>query len=495
MSTPYGTGDPSGEARQVAAQRHLQATAHRHLWLHFTRMSSYAEGDMPVIVRGSGQYVYDNRGKRYLDGLSGLFVSQIGHGRAEVAEAGARQAAELAYFPLWSYAHPRAIELAERLAALAPGHLNRVFFTTSGSEAVESAWKLAKQYFKTIGQPGRYKVISRDIAYHGTSMGALAITGLPGIKEPFEPMAPGGVRVPNTNFYRAPDFVADDLEAFGRWAADEIERAIEREGPESVAAVFLEPVQNSGGCFPPPPGYFQRVREICDRHGVLLVSDEVICAFGRLGYYFGSQRYGYQPDIITFAKGVTSGYSPLGGMMVSDALMEPFGSGHADISSFQSPRHTGHAEGSGPSGTATFLHGVTFAGHPVSCAVALANLDVFEKEDLLGNVRSHEAAFRATLEKLRDLAIVGDVRGDGYFYGIELVKDKATRQTFTDDESERLLRGFLSPALFDAGLICRADDRGDPVIQLAPPLTCTQEHFDEMEQILRSVLTEAWSQL
>ena len=494
MSTPHGTGDPSGGAPQ-ATSRHLQAAAHRHLWLHFTRMSSYAESDMPVIVRGSGQYVYDNRGKRYLDGLSGLFVSQIGHGRAEVAEAGARQATELAYFPLWSYAHPRAIELAERLAALAPGNLNRAFFTTSGSEAVESAWKLAKQYFKTIGQPGRYKVISRDIAYHGTSMGALAITGLPGIKEPFEPMVPGGVRVPNTNFYRAPDFVAGDVETFGRWAADEIDRAIEREGPESVAAVFLEPVQNSGGCFPPPPGYFARVREICDRHGVLLVSDEVICAFGRLGYYFGSQRYGYQPDIITFAKGVTSGYSPLGGMMVSDAVMEPFGSGGEDISGFESPRRAGHTAPSGPSGTATFLHGVTFAGHPVSAAVALANLDVFEKEDLLANVRANEAGFRATLEKLYDLPIVGDVRGDGYFYGIELVKDKATRETFNDEESEWLLRGFLSPALFEAGLVCRADDRGDPVIQLAPPLTCTQEHFDEMEQILRAVLTEAWSQL
>jgi adenosylmethionine-8-amino-7-oxononanoate aminotransferase len=453
----------------VAAQ---QAAAKRNLWLHFTRMSSYETSEVPVIVRGSGPYVFDENGQRYLDGLSGLFVSQIGHGRAEVAEAGARQGRELAYFPLWSYAHPRAIELAQRLAELAPGDLNRVFFTTSGSEAVESAWKLAKQYFKTIGEPGRYKVLSREIAYHGTSMGALAITGLPGIKAPFEPLPPGGVRVPNTNFYRAPAFVADDLTTFGLWAADEIERAIVREGPESVAAVFLEPVQNSGGCFPPPPGYFQRVREICDRHGVLLVSDEVICAFGRLGYYFGSQRYGYQPDIITFAKGVTSGYAPLGGMLVSDRLMEPFAGGPA-----------------------TFLHGVTFAGHPVSCAIALANLDVFEKEDLLGNVRAREAGFRATLEKLGDLPIVGDVRGDGYFYGIELVKDKATRQTFTDDESERLLRGFLSPALFDAGLVCRTDDRGDPVIQLSPPLTCGQQHFDEMEQILRSVLTQAWSRL
>jgi adenosylmethionine-8-amino-7-oxononanoate aminotransferase len=450
----------------------LQAAAKRHLWLHFTRMSSYADADIPVIVRGSGQYVYDQHGKRYLDGLSGLFVSQIGHGRREVAEAAAVQGSQLAYFPLWSYANPRAIELAERLADLAPGDLNRVFFTTSGSEAVEAAWKLAKQYYKAIGEPGRYKVISRDIAYHGTSMGALAITGLADIKIPFEPLPPGGVRVPNTNFYRAPEFVADDLEAFGRWAADEIERAILREGPSSVAAVFLEPLQNSGGCFPPPPGYFQRVRQICDRYGVLLVSDEVICAFGRLGYYFGSERYGYKPDIITFAKGVTSGYSPLGGMIVTDQMMEPFAKGQA-----------------------TFLHGVTFAGHPVSCAVALANLDVFEKEDLLGNVRSNQAAFRATLGKLNDLPIVGDVRGDGYFYGIEMVKDKATRETFSDEESERLLRGFLSQALFDAGLVCRADDRGDPVIQLAPPLTCTQEHFDLMEQILRSVLTEAWSRI
>jgi adenosylmethionine-8-amino-7-oxononanoate aminotransferase len=462
MSTAYSKDE-------IAA---LQEKAKRHLWLHFTRMSSYADSDVPVIVRGEGQYVYDQRGKRYLDGLAGLFVSQIGHGRTEVAEAGARQAAELAYFPLWSYAHPQAIELADRLAAMAPGDLNRVFFTGSGSEAVESAWKLAKQYFKAIGQPNRYKVISRSIAYHGTSMGALAITGLPGIKEPFEPLPPGGVRVPNTNFYRAPQFVADDIHAFGVWAADEIERAILREGEDSVAAVFLEPLQNSGGCFPPPPGYFQRVREICDRYGVLLVSDEVICAFGRLGYYFGSERYGYQPDIITFAKGVTSGYAPLGGMLVRDALMDPFNEGQA-----------------------TFLHGVTFAGHPVSCAVAMANLDVFEKEDLLGNVRANEGAFRATLEKLNDLPIVGDIRGAGYFYGIELVKDKTTRETFDDDESERLLRGFLSHALFDAGLICRADDRGDPVIQLSPPLTCTQEHFDEMEQILRAVLSQAWTKI
>jgi adenosylmethionine-8-amino-7-oxononanoate aminotransferase len=449
----------------------LQDAAKRHLWLHFTRMSAYENADVPVIVRGEGPYVYDDKGRRYLDGLSGLFVTQIGHGRRELAEAGARQASELAYFPLWSYAHPNAIELAERLASLAPGDLNRVFFTSSGSEAVETAFKLARNYFKLIGQPGRFKVISRNIAYHGTSMGALTVTGLADIKHPFEPLVPGSVRVPNTNFYRAPEH-GDSLEDFGRWAADEIERAILREGPSSVAAVYLEPVQNSGGCFPPPPGYFQRVREICDRHGVLLVSDEVICAFGRLGHYFGSERYGHQPDIITFAKGVTSGYAPLGGIMVRDPLMEPF-----------------------ISGDATFLHGITFGGHPVSTAVALANLDVFENEKLLEHVRANEAEFRSTLERLHDLPIVGDVRGEGYFYGIELVKDKDTKLTFDDDESERLLRGFLSHALFDAGLVCRADDRGDPVVQLAPPLICGPEHFEEIERVLRSVLTEAWTKI
>ena len=459
-----------------ASAKELDKAARDHLWMHFTRLSSYAKAPVPTIVRGEGAYVWDINGKRYLDGLAGLFVVQAGHGRQELAEAAAKQAAELAYFPLWSYAHPRAIELADRLATLTPGDLNRVFFTTGGSEAVEAAWKLARSYFKKIGKPTKHKVISRYIAYHGTSMGALSITGIPGIKSDFEPLIPTGIRVPNTNMYRAPQGTAGpdgtDAEAFGRWAADRIEEAIEFEGPDTVAAVFLEPVQNAGGCFPPPPGYFQRVREICDRHDVLLVSDEVICAFGRLGEYFGATRYGYQPDIITCAKGLTSGYVPLGAMIASDRIAAPF-----------------------LKDTTFFPHGVTFGGHPVASAVALANLDIFEREGLNAHVRANEKLFRSYLERLLDLPIVGDVRGDGYFYGIELVKDKATRETFDDDESERLLRGFLSKALFDAGLYCRADDRGDPVVQLAPPLICEEQQFAEMEQILRSVLTEAWQRI
>jgi len=448
----------------------LALAARDHLWMHFTRHSTYYQGGhVPVIVRGDGAYIYDDNGKRYLDGLAGLFTVQAGHGRQELANAAAKQATELAFFPLWSYATPPAIELAERLAGEAPGDLNRVFFTTGGGEAVETAWKLAKQYFKLIGQPMRHKVISRAVAYHGTPQGALSITGIPDAKKYFEPLVPGAHKAPNTNFYRATTH-ADDEEAFGRWAADRIEEAIEFEGPDTVAAVFLEPVQNSGGCFPPPPGYLQRVREICDRHGVLLVADETICAFGRIGETFAVNRYGVVPDMITCAKGMTSGYSPIGAMIATDRLFEPF-----------------------RTGTDYFAHGYTFGGHPVSAAVALANLDIFDREGLNAHVRDTEGAFKATLDKLSDLPIVGDVRGAGYFYGIELVKDKTTKETFTDDEAERLLRGFLSKALFDAGLYCRADDRGDPVIQLAPPLIIDQPEFDEMEQILRAVLTQAWN--
>lgn len=458
-TTPSTT--PKGTDRQQAARDHL--------WMHMARHSGLVNGGhVPVITHGEGHMIYDDAGKGYIDGLSGLFVVQVGHGREELAAVAQEQAKKLSFFPLWSYAHEPAIDLAERLAGYAPGDLNRVFFTTGGGEAVESAFKLAKQYWKLQGKPGKTKVISRALAYHGTPQGALAITSLPGMKTPFEPLVPGTFRVPNTNFYRAPDQYADNEKDFGLWAAERIREAIEFEGAESVAAVFLEPVQNSGGCFPPPPGYFQRVREICDEYDVLLVSDEVICAFGRIGSMFACTDFGYTPDIITCAKGLTSGYSPIGAMIASEKLFEPF-----------------------TKGDTTFYHGYTFGGHPVSAAVAMANLDIMEREGLNQNVKDNADAFKATLSKLLDLPIVGDVRGAGYFYGIELVKDKETKETFNDEESEKLLRGFLSTALFDAGLYCRADDRGDPVVQLAPPLTIGQKEFDEIEGILRSVLTEA----
>jgi adenosylmethionine-8-amino-7-oxononanoate aminotransferase len=442
----------------------LQELARRHLWMHFSRMGAYGpDQEIPIIARGKGAYVWDDHGNRYLDGLSGLFSVNVGHGRLELAEAAAEQGRErLDYFPLWSYAHPGAIELAARIAELTPGDLNRVFFTSGGSEAVESALKLARNYHRARGNGAKYKVVAREIAYHGTSLGALSATGIPALRAQFEPHAPGGVHVANTDSYRWPED-RDPL-----WAADKIEERILFEGPETVGAVILEPLQNAGGCIPPQEGYFQRVREICDRHDVLLISDEVICSWGRLGHYFGSQRYGYEPDVITTAKAMAGSYIPAGAMIVSDRVFEPF------------------AEG-----TASFAHGFTFAAHPVACAVALANLEIFDSEDLCGHVLAKESEFRESLESLYDIPIVGDVRGAGYFHAIELVKDKETKESFDDQESEDLLRGFLSGELYRRGLICRADDRGDPVVQLAPPLICDTEQFEEIVAVLRPVLEEA----
>ena len=437
----------------------LKELAQRHLWMHFTRLG---DSDVPIITRGDGCYVYDDHGNRYLDGLSALFCVNIGHGRADIAQAGADQAKELGFFTNWSYAHPPAIELATRIAALAPGDLNRVFFTSGGSEAVESALKLARQYHKLRGHGLKHKVIAREIAYHGTSFGALSATGVTELRTPFEPLAPGGCHVLNTNRYRMqPGMTEDQL-------VEVIAERIEFEGPETVSAVILEPVQNAGGCFTPPEGYFQRVREICDEYDVVMISDEVICAWGRLGEWFGAQRYDYLPDLITTAKGLTSAYAPMGAVIASERMAEPF-----------------------IDGGQSFTHGFTFGGHPMCAAVAMANLDALEHEGVLENVRANEASFREMLESLRDLPIVGDVRGAGYFHAIELVKDTETKETFTEEEGETLLRGFLSTELYRRGLICRADDRGDPVIQLSPPLIAGPEQFAEMEAVLRPVLTEA----
>jgi adenosylmethionine-8-amino-7-oxononanoate aminotransferase len=445
---------------------HLSDDARRHLWMHFTRLGLFDDHDVPVISRGEGCYVYDSNGKRYLDGLSGLFTVQVGHGRKELADAAQRQAETLGYFPVWSFAHEPAITLATRLAALAPGDLNRVFLTPTGGDAVETAIKLARQYWKLRGQPTKTKVISRFLAYHGTSIGALSLTGVPSIKTPFEPLMPGAIKVQTPYRYRCHDCAA--LSSCTLRCADDLALRIEMEGADSIAAVFMEPLQNTGGAFAPPEGYWQRIREICDANDILLVSDEVICAFGRLGHMFGSHRYGYQPDMITFAKGVTSGYAALGGVMISDRLAEPF---------LSDPN--------------VFLQGQTFGAHPVSCAVANANLDIFEREDICGGVLANESSFNAHLQGLRDIPIVGDVRGEGYFYAIELVADQASKQAFSAEQAEWLLRGFLSPRLFDAGLICRADDRAEPVITLSPPLTAGEEEFEFIGATLRRALSDA----
>ncbi len=479
----------------------LQRAAKEHLWMHFTRMGEYDVADVPIIVRGDGCYLEDSNGKRYLDALAGLFSVNIGYSFGEeIGQAALEQMRELPFYTNWSYAHPRAIELAAEVASLAPGDLNRVFFSSGGSEAVESAWKLASQYYIARGEkqfrglvtpgaragaqdgetetmhdamvvaatapaPRRYKAVARHIAYHGTTMGALSINGIPAIRTPFEPLIAEVRHVSNTNRYHRPP---EESEAqFTQFLLDELEQAILAMGPDTVCLVHMEPVQNAGGCFTPPEGYWRGVREICDRYDILLSADEVITAFGRLGYWFGSERYDIRPDIVTSAKGLSSSYASIGAVIATDKVMEPF-----------------------MGATSMFSHGITFGGHPVMCAIALKNIEIMKREGIIEHVRAKEDAFRATLAQLLDIPIVGDLRGTGFFYAIELVKDKDTRETFSDEECEKLLRGFLSNALFDAGMICRADDRGDPVIQISPPLVAGQAEFDEITSILGDVLTE-----
>ena len=461
--------------------------------MHFTRMGGYQTADVPIIVRGDGCYLEDANGKRYLDALAGLFSVNIGYSFGEeIGQAALEQMRELPFYTNWSYAHPRAIELAAEVASLAPGDLNRVFFCSGGSEAVESAWKLARQYYAArgdtragaatrepetrhdeqvaaLGGPQhRYKAVARHVAYHGTTFGALSINGIPAIRTPFEPLVPEVRHVSNTNRYHRPP--EETEEQFTRHLLDELEQAILAMGPETVCLVHMEPVQNAGGAFTPPAGYFAGVREICDRYDILLSADEVITAFGRLGHWFGSERYDIRPDLVTIAKGLSSSYAAIGGVVATNRVMEPF-----------------------LEQTSMFSHGITFGGHPVMCAIALKNIEIMKREGIVEHVRESEDAFRSTLAQLLELPIVGDLRGTGFFYALELVKDRDTRETFSDSECEKLLRGYLSNALFEAGLVCRADDRGDPVIQISPPLVAGQAEFDEMTGILGDVLTEASS--
>jgi adenosylmethionine-8-amino-7-oxononanoate aminotransferase len=444
----------------------LQRLARDHLWLHFTRMGAYRDTDVPIIVRGDGCYLEDVNGKRYLDALAGLFAVNIGYSYGEeIGAAALEQMRELPFYTNWSYAHPRAIELAAEVAELAPGDLSRVFFVSGGSEAVESAWKLARQYYTARGER-RWKAISRRLAYHGTTMGALSINGVTPLRTPFEPLVPDVVHIRNTNRYHRP---RDETEQeFTRFLLDDLEEAILQAGPETVAMVIMEPVQNSGGSFTPPAGYFPGVRELCDRYGILLCADEVITGFGRIGEWFASARYDIRPDLITCAKGLSSAYAAIGAVIARESVLEPF-----------------------LDGTQTFMHGITFGGHPVMCAIAQKNIEILRRERIIENVRENESRFRETLAQLLDLELVGDLRGAGYFWALELVKDKETRQTFDDHEAETLLRGFLSGRLFERGLICRADDRGDPVIQVSPPLVAGPQQFDEIVGVLGDVLAEA----
>jgi adenosylmethionine-8-amino-7-oxononanoate aminotransferase len=464
----------------------LQRAARDHLWLHFTRMSG---AEPPIIVRGEGCYLEDIHGKRYLDALAGLFSVNLGYSYGEeMGQAALEQMRELPFYTNWSYAHPRAIELADELASLAPGDLNRAFFVSGGSEAVESAWKLARQYYLARGgkridgdetrhderfgapMPRKYKAIARQVAYHGTTMGALSINGIPALRMPFEPLVPEVRHVKNTNRYHRPP---EETEAeFTQMLLENLEETILAMGPETVCLVHMEPVQNAGGAFTPPEGYWRGVRELCDRYDILLSADEVITGFGRVGHWFASERYDIRPDIVCCAKGLSSSYAAIGAVIATDQVMEPF-----------------------LDDTAMWAHGITFGGHPVQSAIALKNIEIMKRERIMEHVLGHEDAFRSTLAQLLDLPIVGDLRGTGFFYAVELVKDRDSRESFTHEECETLLRGFLSPTLFEKGLICRADDRGDPVVQISPPLVATQKEFDEIAGTLGDVLAEAWQKI
>lgn len=420
----------------------------QHLVLHFTKGKAWRAATLPIFVRGQGCYLWDEDGKRYFDGLAGLFVVQIGHGRADIAHAAAKQMEELAYTPSWSATHPPAIEASKLVTSLAPGDLDAIFWVTSGSEAVESAIKFARQYHASQGNPGKTKVISRRLAYHGTTMGALSATGLDNITEPFAPLLPGFLKVDST--LDATDGVA---------AARQFEEAILEAGPDTVGLIMAEPVQNGGGALVPPAGYWPELRRICDEYDVLLLADEVINSFGRLGYWFGSEMVDVVPDLLSFAKGATSGYAPVGGLLLRRQLVDNLMD----------------------SEVGTFNHGATWGGHPVSMAVTIANVTAMRDEGVIDNVRANEQHFRTRLDELMAAHDnIADIRGTGYFYAVELTGSRQAGTELSDDETNRLVNDVMPGVIRDAGLLIRADARGRAKLMLSPPLIATAAQLDEL---------------
>ena len=442
----------------------IRTKAQAHLVPHFTRGEAWRRDDLLVIERGEGSYVWDTEGNENLDGLSGLFCTNIGHGRSDLTAVAAKQMDKLAFSPNWSYAHPCSIEAASLVASLAPGDLNRVFFVNSGSEAVESALKFARCYHLANGAESRQKVIARRWAYHGTTLGALTVTGIPNFRDPFEPMLGGFVRhVDNTLCCTGTDTPAAELPC-----VKAVEQAILEEGPETVAMVIAEPVQNGRGALVPPDGYWPQLRRICDKYGVLLCADEVINSFGRLGHWFGCERFGIVPDMITFAKGVTSAYVPLGGLAVRDSLVERV---------WDSP-------------AAMFVHGATFGGHPVATAVAVANITAMGEEEVLDNVLANEDRLKGGLLALMDShRCVKDVRGTGYFYAVELMRDRTAGVDLTGAEFAELLPGgTLERFVREARVLVRPDSRGAAMLAIAPPLVADATVIDDLLKRVDQVL-------
>ncbi|MEM9467849.1 MAG: aminotransferase class III-fold pyridoxal phosphate-dependent enzyme [Actinomycetota bacterium] len=439
----------------------FRAASQAHVVPHFTKGKAWHADDIIVMDRGEGCYVYDEDGRKYLDGLAGLFCTNLGHGRADLAAVASKQMERMAFYPNWGPTHEPVSKAASMIAEVAPGDLNDVFFVSSGSEAVESALKMARNYHVARGDTDRYKVISREWSYHGTTIAALAVTGVPKFRKHFLPMLWDGVRhVRNT--------LGDTADALD--AARAVEEQILAEGPETVAMVIAEPVQNGRGCLVPPDGYWQELRRICDTYGVLLCADEVICSFGRLGHFFGSERFGVVPDMITFAKGVTSAYLPLGGVVVRRPLLEEIWESEVGL----------------------FNHGSTFGGHPVATAVAVANMQAMHDEQIMQHVRTNESYMREGFEKLVAAHnIVREVRGTGYFYALELMQDRANGIDLSEGDALSLQQGVLPRMVRDAGLLIRPDDRGATMLVFSPPLVADTSVIDDMHAKADQVLSRA----
>jgi adenosylmethionine-8-amino-7-oxononanoate aminotransferase len=451
----------------VSDTSHLGELAQKHLIMHFTGAAAYAESPPTVMVEGEGCWLTDSTGKRYMDALAGLFCVNVGYSHGEeIGQAVKEQLVQLPFYTNWGYAHPPAIKLAAKIAELAPEGLDRVFFTSGGAESNEAAIKMIRQYHQARGEHSRMKFIARRVSYHGTSYAALSINGMTAFRKAFEPLMHGARHVSNTKRYRRP--LGETEEQFTALLLQELESLIIQEGPETVAGMFIEPLQNAGGSLTPPVGYVEGVRQLCDKYGMLLVADEVICGFGRLGEWFGSTRFGIRPDIITFAKGASSAYATLGGMITTDRVVDTVLAGPDKM----------------------FLHGLTFGGHPSSCAASLANIAIMEREDVIGNVRRTEDYFRARLDELLDHPLVGDVRGAGFHYSLELVTDKDARVWEGELSAAEFVGTKLAPALLDAGILCRAavDHEGTPLIQFSPPLIFSRENIDWLTEQVRAIL-------
>jgi len=450
-----------------------------NVWLHYTQMSQYRSGKtQPVVmVKGEGSTLWDIEGNEYLDLLAGIYSVNAGYGRRRIVEAMTEQAMSLPFVNPFGFTSVPAAVLAERLSKLAPlGGDARIFFTSGGSESVETALKMAKQLQISRGFPSRYKTISRRVAWHGTTIGALSVNGLRDARNLFGPLMPGARHVPMSHQYRCP--YCQDQGGCTLACYDEIERLVEFEGPDTVACIITEPVQNSGGCIPPgSQEYFKKIRKLCDETGILMIMDEVICGFGRLGTLFGSEYFDVVPDVITSAKGITSSYAPLGAVMVRKAVAEEFEREAPDT--LPAPVREARLTG--------FAHGLTFGGHPVSCAAANANLDIMLEEDLPGRARDMGGYLRNALETtFANHPNVGDIRGVGLFIGVELVEDKATKRSFKDDA----LLYRLTAEMRKRGLIIRNDGRNDPTSQLCPPLVITREECDRTVAVMEETITD-----